>query len=815
MRQNPLALLLACSVAITSCKSLPKDAHQLPVRNSEKFKAEGAWIVANFFHNDVILLDSDSAQGMIDKRLKGRLMVRKPEFNLKKNTGSAQQSKSNDKTTRSESMMHRRPDNGPQDSNQQQDTRQQGALPPQAEPQPENNTDSKVTNMTLRQAEIFLASNPQKRFILREKESPTGKGIVISVHMAPGRFGHYFFSATGDGYLVKGNTVQVADLAKVGEQIASSVSRVRSDLNPRWHETLGSIPREAEGTVELKNGPNTSFVTSIEGGVAIGLQHVGPDTYTITDLSQDIVARILAGKPGAYILSRGTGFHKLAIHDFDGTIKSVAGFPGGPFMTLPDGTIMASLEELNQKLHDLGFINVSEYRGSESILVEKAAEYDIVVDDELMFRLNKPIDDKVKIIFAQVNSGRLGTVYQTDHPNGVATSATSDTIAFMSLDHYMVPDHIKHAAPGIIDNDADAFLFDSKIYFPISVENGIFTAKVFDLSLLGPEGLHDILAFDVHLQQPDFKTAPTGRPDEIKSLRAALQNEFTGHNIDELFSQETIGEDEVFSIRMGQDVLKDYRNTNEILMQAISPQAEILVKQALDYFSTNKFERKTSRAALDERSFLSRALDGHGVAIGELHNEEAARQYLIEHMKEIASKKGVLCLEHLLYSRHQKLLDQYLKSKAKAPMPKRLQNYLDELDASFHATRTWGYKSLVNAAKKAGVRIIAMDTMASYVAGFSPRLGSTGSERIVAGNYVFDRILTQELKDGEKPVILTGLDHLLQSPEAKVPGIAEIRDLPAVSFRTGLEGSFKAEGLWENGSKLSDIEITLPAKKSE
>ena len=160
-----------------------------------------------------------------------------------------------------------------------------------------------------------------------------------------------------------------------------------------------------------------------------------------------------------------------------------------------------------------------------------------------------------------------------------------------------------------------------------------------------------------------------------------------------------------------------------------SEQTKQLLAEAddfFDHFRTNS--GPLSDVPLDSEETIIRDLlqtkKYPGIILGESHDEMSSKKFLIENM-QVLKNNGVttLYLEHLLYGSMQSDLDAYLVSNES--MPPVLETYLADLDWNNSITnKKWGFKALVQAAKEAGIRVVAIDTEASYNAG----LGSNGSE---------------------------------------------------------------------------------------
>jgi hypothetical protein len=165
-----------------------------------------------------------------------------------------------------------------------------------------------------------------------------------------------------------------------------------------------------------------------------------------------------------------------------------------------------------------------------------------------------------------------------------------------------------------------------------------------------------------------------------------------------------------------------------------------------------------------------------GLIIGECHSDLCSKKFLIEYMKEMKEQSvKTIFFEHLFYDTMQEDLDNYFKN-ADLKMPKRLEIYLDGLDKGNGINHLkWNFKEIIKAAKEAGIRIVAIDTEASYMCGNSFRDGASGPDRMYGLNYQALQIIQKE-KGKDKYIVFVGSAHVSKS--YGVPGLSEILNLP-------------------------------------
>ncbi|MEJ2446163.1 MAG: membrane-targeted effector domain-containing toxin, partial [Exilibacterium sp.] len=151
-----------------------------------------------------------------------------------------------------------------------------------------------------------------------------------------------------------------------------------------------------------------------------------------------------------------------------------------------------------------------------------------------------------------------------------------------------------------------------------------------------------------------------------------------------------------------------------------------LIKKADSYFEAFQNENRADLSPLamprnnEPLDIIKEILQGDsGLVIGEVHNCVASKRVLIENMKDLKSA-GVttLFMEHLCSDSHGKDLANYFSAPKGAPMPKRLEVYLDTQTRGQRKIgdkpSQYGFKELVQAAKEAGINVIPVDTAATY-----------------------------------------------------------------------------------------------------
>lgn len=214
--------------------------------------------------------------------------------------------------------------------------------------------------------------------------------------------------------------------------------------------------------------------------------------------------------------------------------------------------------------------------------------------------------------------------------------------------------------------------------------------------------------------------------------------------------------------------------------------------------------------AFSEAGFIEACLkEFQGFVLGEMHHEKSAKQFLIDNMAKLKSQ-GVttIYIEHLMAERHQGLIDAYLKSSEDSPMPKELEIYLACLDKERGTDAN--FIQLVKAVKKAGMRLIAIDTDASYRTGVAFEVGQLSAKSRSDRYKVLNMQMVELFRkhdDQKKYVVFVGSGHVATCEG--VPGISDLMECPNLVVYDAVEGSpgkkIQQDAAYEDevGSKVS------------
>ncbi len=199
------------------------------------------------------------------------------------------------------------------------------------------------------------------------------------------------------------------------------------------------------------------------------------------------------------------------------------------------------------------------------------------------------------------------------------------------------------------------------------------------------------------------------------------------------------------------------------------------------------------RSINNDRELIDACLENNrGLCVGEIHQYTSPKQFLIDNMPYFR-EQGVTTLyfEHLL-DVQQDMLDEYVMgSPIDAPMPERLAIYLDWLDQQQKVKGKEGsFTNLAKAAKKNGIRIVAIDTTATYSLAAmksSDINADVGGKRIKTMNMLMsDRF--KQYDDGNKYLVFVGNGHaasfdrkeISQCGSTHVIGVPELLGCPSI-----------------------------------
>ncbi|MCE3043534.1 membrane-targeted effector domain-containing toxin [Legionella sp. 16cNR16C] len=210
----------------------------------------------------------------------------------------------------------------------------------------------------------------------------------------------------------------------------------------------------------------------------------------------------------------------------------------------------------------------------------------------------------------------------------------------------------------------------------------------------------------------------------------------------------------------------------------------VAIELAPQALATKRKVSIENKKGFNEAEFITKCFDSNeGLIVGEVHEHKSPKQFLVDNMALFKSQ-GVttIYMEHLLQERHQALLDVYLHSQPDAAMPRELELYLNYLDEERKLSGSATFTAVVQEAKKHQIRIVAVDSEASYRLAVTQSLGDLGDikgtkERFGAMNMLMlERY--REFNDGGKYIALIGSGHVATCLD--VPGVSNLLNCPNI-----------------------------------
>ena len=231
----------------------------------------------------------------------------------------------------------------------------------------------------------------------------------------------------------------------------------------------------------------------------------------------------------------------------------------------------------------------------------------------------------------------------------------------------------------------------------------------------------------------------------------------------------------------------DFRHDSDFnILNPIKEKQKALIQEARDFFNsteTTTLPKKNLSQGLEPQEVLFNLIDSNNtVAVGELHGDKSSKKLLIDNMPQLKEKGiGAIYLEHVFYDTQKELFDAYFESDSLL-MPEMLKNHLERLDLLFHLSdgknfSPYTFTGLVIQAKRYDIRIIPVDTVASYSTGSALHIGNEGvkdaANRCLMMNYVAAKSYEEGKLPTEKSLFFVGSKHI-NSANSGIPGIAEI-----------------------------------------
>lgn len=173
--------------------------------------------------------------------------------------------------------------------------------------------------------------------------------------------------------------------------------------------------------------------------------------------------------------------------------------------------------------------------------------------------------------------------------------------------------------------------------------------------------------------------------------------------------------------------------------------------------------------------FTSLLKDQEGLVIGEeCHTDDAPRQVLVDQMQNLSQQDvKTLFLEFCCFDTLQEELDDFYKTKKPSSF---LREFLEGSSQDKYNGRQ-NYFPVVEAAIKAGIRVVGLERWDTYQMGFQKMGGAQGEERMLGLNIPGKKIIEEQVKEG-KYIVLVGAGH--NSYCDGIPGFSELLGIPSL-----------------------------------
>jgi hypothetical protein len=179
----------------------------------------------------------------------------------------------------------------------------------------------------------------------------------------------------------------------------------------------------------------------------------------------------------------------------------------------------------------------------------------------------------------------------------------------------------------------------------------------------------------------------------------------------------------------------------------------------------------TNKNSLTDKEIIDHWLDHYqGFCIGEFHTESIPKEFLVDNMAYLKQKGVKVLFMEQLYDDCQEELDAFLNGK---PLSTEIITNLDVADTKDNFQPPYGYKGVIEAAAREGIRIVAIDTKGANV--------PERENRWKWMNYFAYKTMKKTIKtigDG-KYVALMGAGHLSKRKNY-IPGVTDLLSYPNI-----------------------------------
>lgn len=245
---------------------------------------------------------------------------------------------------------------------------------------------------------------------------------------------------------------------------------------------------------------------------------------------------------------------------------------------------------------------------------------------------------------------------------------------------------------------------------------------------------------------------------------------------------------------ISEDDLRQFHD-NDLKLSSNVPGVDneaVFVNKAKKFFDDPKVKGRqspdTDYSVLGEHANDHTIIDAllqnsHGFNIGEFHDTTPAKCFLIQNMGYLKAQGVTTLFFEGPDFRYQDTIDAYLQGilDSKDTQVQRLLNFIERLDNAWRMPENVSFMSVVESAKKHGIRVVFIDYK------LSP---DWKTNRIIKMNYVAAKVMARELKKfgpKDKFVALMGMSHLCQVEGDPNLGLSELFQCPALGVMQNRE----------------------------
>lgn len=175
-----------------------------------------------------------------------------------------------------------------------------------------------------------------------------------------------------------------------------------------------------------------------------------------------------------------------------------------------------------------------------------------------------------------------------------------------------------------------------------------------------------------------------------------------------------------------------------------------------------------------EQDLISHWLKNYQVfCIGEPHESHASKEFLVDNMAYLKEKDVKVIFMEGLFDDLQNDLDTYFEGQ---PLSVGLLKDINGMDSNYNFNLPYGYRGIIEAANREGIRIVGIDTNAAL---HDCQSRDGRDKRSIALNYFAYKMIKQTMKElgNGKCVVLIGTGHLRMRANY-IPGVTTLLSCP-------------------------------------